>query len=150
MSKCECQLCVEFEIKENVIMEYKFCFLMFNRYPYLPGHLMLVPKRSVATLFDLNENEKSEIIVKLSEIQEKLLNCLKELHVTSTNIGINTGVHSGGSIPQHLHIHIVPRRSNDMNFMFTTIENSHPFHNYKNHEMFREQIEKEFAKSEQI
>ena len=137
-----CALCKEYRLKENVIADYDHCFLMFNRFPYLPGHVMLVPKRTVKTLFDMTALERMEIMETLSSVQKKVLRSLKDLGVTSTNIGINTGENSGASIPQHLHIHVVPRRSNDMNFMHTTT--AQPFQHRETYTIYREKIEEEF------
>ena len=117
--RCDCGLCTEFNLKENILEVYEHTFLMFNRYPYLPGHLMLVPKRPVARLSELTQPEKLELIDRLGYVQDKLTGCLKQFGVDSTNLGVNTGSHGGGSIPYHLHIHIVPRRINDTNFMHT-------------------------------
>lgn len=117
---CDCGLCAEYKLKENVICETRYTFVMFNRYPYLPGHVMVVPKRPVCKLADLNLEERIEIMEETTKMQEVLLNALgTAMNVTSTNIGINTGPNSGASIPHHLHVHIVPRRANDLNFMHT-------------------------------
>ena len=121
MDKCNCALCGEYLSKENVVCEYKHTFLMFNRYPYLVGHLMLVPKRPVATLSELTPEERIETFDKIIEAQYILLRALADFGVTSTNVGINTGPHSGGSIQTHVHVHIVPRRLNDTNFLHTCI-----------------------------
>lgn len=124
MQNCNCGLCQEYTKKENIICDYVHCFLMFNRYPYLAGHIMLVPKRPVATLVDLTPDERVEIFDKLADAHQIILGALgPTFGVTSTNTGINIGPHSGGSIPTHLHIHIVPRRLNDTNFMHTCMFN---------------------------
>ena len=121
MSECGCGLCKEYISKTNVVCDYKYSFLMFNKYPYLCGHLLLVPKRAVPSLGDLTAEERVEILDKIIEAQEIVIGALgpSEFGVTSVNIGINFGPHSGASIPTHLHIHIVPRRPNDTNFMHT-------------------------------
>ena len=120
MTSHSCKLCDEFNSKENIIKEFKHVFLMFNRYPYVPGHIMLVPKRAFSTLYQYSDEERTEIFDILYKSQHLLMQCLE---VTSSNIGLNTGPNSGGSIPSHLHIHILPRCDNDMNFMMTTTEN---------------------------
>ena len=116
-----CKLCDEFISKKNVICEFKHCFLMFNRFPYLPGHIMLVPKRPCAKLSEYNSEERLEIFNVLHRAQDILM---ETLEIDSTNIGINTGPNSGASIPTHLHIHIIPRKKNDMNFMSTVTQSA--------------------------
>jgi diadenosine tetraphosphate (Ap4A) HIT family hydrolase len=117
MSECNCALCKEYENRENIIQDYSLWFLMFNRFPYLPGHVMLVPKRPVQDMMNLTEYERNEMILLITNTQNILIKALESTGVTSCNIGINIGPHSGGSIPTHLHVHLVPRRMNDTNFM---------------------------------
>lgn len=120
MEGCMCSLCKEYISKENVIYESHFWFVMFNRFPYLPGHIMLVPKRPIPNLEDITVEERVEMINELIDAQTLLINALQnKFGVTSSNIGINLGPNSGASIPTHLHIHLVPRRPNDSNFMHT-------------------------------
>lgn len=120
MEDCNCALCKEYISKENVIYEKEFWFVMFNRFPYLPGHIMLVPKRPIAKLEDITSVERTEMTNEMIRAQTLLLDALSlNFGVTSVNIGINIGPNSGASIPTHLHIHLVPRRPNDSNFMHT-------------------------------
>ena len=123
----QCGLCNELKNKTNVIKEYEYCFIMFNRDPYLPGHIMVVCKRPVVSLADCTKEEKMQIIEVVSSSQQLIM---KGLKIKSTNIGINTGPDSGGSILDHLHIHIVPRNKADMNFMHTIAgsTNKYPGH----------------------
>jgi ATP adenylyltransferase len=115
----KCALCHERDQKDNLIAEIGEWFLNFNRYPYVPGHLLLLPKTEVPTLNECDEKTKQELGNILGTIQDVLMECTFR---TSCNIGINTGEQSGASIPEHLHIHLVPRRENDFNFMLTCSE----------------------------
>ena len=85
-----------------------------NRYPYSVGHLMAVPYRKVSELRDLGENEIAELFSLVVRGQELLRVVVK---AQGFNIGINVGECAGAGIPDHLHIHIVPRWSGDTNFM---------------------------------
>lgn len=116
-----CALCDEREKKENLIATFKRCFLVFNRYPYLPGHLLLLPIDRRASLFDCDVETRNEIVNVLAVTQKVLMDCMG---YESCNIGVNTGGESGASIPEHLHFHLVPRRKNDMNFMLTCMGGS--------------------------
>jgi ATP adenylyltransferase len=88
--------------------------VILNRYPYNNGHLMIVPKRHIACLSEMNDAEKSEFF----EVMEKVRMALvKSMRPQGFNIGMNVADVAGAGIPDHLHWHIVPRWKGDVNFM---------------------------------
>ncbi len=97
-----------------VVTRRKNSFLLLNRYPYALGHLMAVPYRKVAELGGLGENEIAELFALVVHGQKLLREVVK---AEGFNIGINVGECAGAGVPDHLHIHIVPRWSGDTNFM---------------------------------
>jgi ATP adenylyltransferase len=99
-----------------VITRRKNAFLMMNRYPYTVGHLMAVPYRKVAELSALGDNEIVELWNLVVHAQGLLRTATK---AQGFNIGLNLGECAGAGVPDHLHIHIVPRWSGDTNFMPT-------------------------------
>ncbi|WP_420099103.1 HIT family protein [Corynebacterium sp.] len=89
-----------------------FCIL--NLYPYNPGHMMVLPYRKVASYEDLSDAETSELAL----FTKKAVRVLREVSAPDAlNIGMNLGRASGGSVPGHLHQHIVPRWQGDTSFM---------------------------------
>ena len=92
----------------------KNAFLMMNRYPYAVGHLMAVPYRKTGELSALGENEVVELWNLVVHAQALLRAATK---AQGFNIGLNIGESAGAGVPDHLHIHIVPRWSGDTNFM---------------------------------
>lgn len=88
-------------------------YLLLNRYPYNPGHLLAVPLREVVELEELNAAERADLMDIIITAQALLRAALKP---DGFNIGFNLGSVAGGSIP-HLHAHIVPRWNGDNNFM---------------------------------
>ena len=97
-----------------VITRRKNAFLMMNRYPYTVGHLMAVPYRKVAELSAFGENEVVELWNLVIHAQTLLRGAVK---AQGFNIGLNLGECAGAGVPDHLHIHIVPRWNGDTNFM---------------------------------
>jgi ATP adenylyltransferase len=97
-----------------VITRRKNAFLMLNRYPYAVGHLMAVPYRKTAELSALGENEIVELWNLVAHAQALLRAATK---AQGFNIGLNLGECAGAGVPDHLHIHIVPRWNGDTNFM---------------------------------
>ncbi|HEY5992288.1 MAG TPA: HIT domain-containing protein [Candidatus Udaeobacter sp.] len=97
-----------------VITRRKNAFLMMNRYPYAVAHLMAVPYRKVAELSSLGDNEVLELWNLVTHAQALLRAATK---AQGFNIGLNLGACAGAGVPDHLHIHIVPRWTSDTNFM---------------------------------
>jgi ATP adenylyltransferase len=97
-----------------VITRRKNAFLMMNRYPYSVGHLMVVPYRKTADASSLGENEVLELWQLAMHGQMLLRETMK---AQGFNIGLNLGQCAGAGVPDHLHLHIVPRWSGDTNFM---------------------------------
>jgi ATP adenylyltransferase len=97
-----------------VLARRKNSFLLMNRYPYAVGHLMAVPYRKVGQLGELGENEVTELFSLVVDAQQLLRSAMK---AQGFNIGINVGECAGAGVPDHLHIHVVPRWSGDTNFM---------------------------------
>lgn len=89
-------------------------FSLMNLYPYNNGHLMIIPKRHLKDLDDLDERESQEIFSKLKLMKAALIKVSKP---DGFNIGANLGKVSGAGIEDHIHFHIVPRWNGDTNFM---------------------------------
>jgi len=88
--------------------------LMLNRYPYNNGHLMVAPRRHVASP-ELLTREERGIITEL--VSESCVQLRKALNPSGLNLGANLGRSAGAGIADHMHWHIVPRWDGDTNFM---------------------------------
>ncbi|AWI08908.1 ATP adenylyltransferase [Ereboglobus sp. PH5-5] len=88
-------------------------YLMLNRFPYNPGHLLAIPFREVADIEELTPEESADLFRTII-LAKKLLRVV--IGPDGFNVGFNLGTASGGSI-EHLHAHIVPRWNGDTNFM---------------------------------
>ena len=97
-----------------VVTRRKNAFLMMNRYPYSVGHLMAVPYRKTGDVSSLGENEVLELW-NLAVHGQRLLR--ETMKAQGFNIGLNLGQCAGAGVPDHLHLHIVPRWNGDTNFM---------------------------------
>ena len=97
-----------------VVTRRKNAFLMMNRYPYTVGHLLAVPYRKTAELSSLGENELLELWQLAVHAQALLRDAAK---AQGFNIGLNLGACAGAGVPDHLHLHVVPRWEGDTNFM---------------------------------
>ena len=89
-------------------------FAILNVFPYTSGHVMVLPRRAVATIDGLDDDEHGQ----LWELVRDATTAIKAaFRPDGLNIGFNEGTAGGGSIPDHLHVHVVPRWSADTNFM---------------------------------
>jgi ATP adenylyltransferase len=89
-------------------------YVVLNLYPYNPGHLMVVPYRRVSELEDLSEAESLELM----SFTQKAIRVIKAVsQPMGFNVGLNLGKVSGGSLAEHLHMHVVPRWIGDANFI---------------------------------
>ena len=87
---------------------------VLNLYPYNAGHLMVLPLDHKAQLSDLPLDVRSLIMEETNLAVEIIKVVFKP---EAFNIGINMGKVSGGGIPTHMHVHIVPRWNGDANFI---------------------------------
>jgi ATP adenylyltransferase len=89
-------------------------YAVLNLYPYNPGHLMVVPYRRVSELEDLTEPESAELMAFI----QKAIRVIKTVsRPHGFNVGLNLGTSAGGSLAEHLHVHVVPRWGGDANFI---------------------------------
>jgi ATP adenylyltransferase len=95
-------------------------FAILNAYPYAVGHLMVLPKRQIASLAELTPDESLELWSTVTHASEVVKS---EYKPHGLNVGLNLGPAAGGSVSEHLHVHIVPRWRGDANFM-TTVANA--------------------------
>ena len=89
-------------------------FVLLNVYPYTPGHVMVLPRQAVASMLDLTPEAYDDLWRLVRTASVAVRDAFKP---QGLNIGINEGEAGGGSLPDHLHVHIVPRWSADTNFM---------------------------------
>ncbi len=101
--------------QENLIIKrFEHNMVIMNLYPYNAGHLLIVPYEHTADLSVLKDQARKELI----DLTGISINILKaSLNNQATNVGLNLGKISGGTIPDHLHMHVVPRWEGDTGFM---------------------------------
>lgn len=87
---------------------------ILNAYPYAPGHVMVMPRRHLRRLDELSPQESTDL-------WESLRAAVRAIEAAyrpeGCNVGANLGRAAGAGIPDHLHLHAVPRWVGDTNFM---------------------------------
>lgn len=81
-----------------------------DTYAASPGHTLVIPKRHVASFFELTPDEIEECMSLINK-EKKIID--EEFHPDGYNIGVNVGQAAGQSI-MHVHIHIIPRYKGDV------------------------------------
>ena len=88
--------------------------VVMNRFPYSAGHLLIAPVAHVPELDNLDKDTMLEIFLLAGNAQQALT---KVIRPHGFNIGINIGRCAGAGLPEHIHMHLVPRWDGDTNFM---------------------------------
>ena len=94
-------------------------FIVLNRYPYISGHLLVVPYEHLGEL-DIAEKTITD---ELMDLTKQCQTALREVYrPDGFNVGMNLGRAAGAGIADHIHIHILPRWAGDTNFMTSVAE----------------------------
>lgn len=117
--KSECFLCEylktpEADAENLVLWRSEHCMVTFNRFPYNNGHMLICPIRHIPDLGSASDEELLEMS-KLTRELQKVLTVAISPH--GFNIGMNFGRCAGAGLPEHMHVHVVPRWDGDTNFM---------------------------------
>lgn len=93
--------------------------ILLNRYPYSGGHLLVALGEPRSTVLDYDPAQRAALWA-LVELATDLVQ--RAANPQGINIGINQGAAAGAGLPEHLHVHLVPRWNADTNFI-TTVAN---------------------------
>ncbi len=113
---CEIQKSPERDETNFVLHRASYNFVVLNIYPYISGHLLIVPYEHVAEL----DGAAKETTDELMDLTKRCQTALRDVYQPAGfNVGMNLGRPAGAGIADHLHIHIMPRWIGDTNFMTT-------------------------------
>ncbi|MGH2807675.1 MAG: HIT family protein, partial [Actinomycetota bacterium] len=98
----------------NILYRGDEVFVILNAFPYNTGHVMVAPKRHVADVGELTDEERFDLF----DVTCKSIEIIRTaMRPHGFNTGMNLGQVAGAGIPGHLHMHVVPRWGGDTNFM---------------------------------
>jgi ATP adenylyltransferase len=101
----------------HIVHRGQHVFAILNAFPYSVGHLLVLPFREVGELEALSADESVELWATVTDAVRALKSAMRPGGI---NVGLNLGQPAGGSISEHLHVHVVPRWVGDANFMTAT------------------------------
>lgn len=97
-----------------VVHRGQLSFIVLNKYPYNTGHSLVLPRRHLGGLDDLEPDELLDLMQNVRLLTAAMQQVLKP---HGFNLGMNLGNVAGAGIPGHLHFHVVPRWDGDHNYM---------------------------------
>ncbi|MCU1393230.1 MAG: hypothetical protein JWM34_1658 [Ilumatobacteraceae bacterium] len=105
------------DLETHIVHRGQLVFAIMNAFPYSVGHVLVLPFREIADLEDLTSAEATEL---WATVTDAVSTVKRVMRPGGVNVGINLGEPAGGSVRQHLHVHVVPRWIGDANFMTAT------------------------------
>jgi diadenosine tetraphosphate (Ap4A) HIT family hydrolase len=102
----DCELCTP----NDVVVENGLAYVRYDNNSLSRGHVLVVPRRHVASFFDLTADEQAAALALLNEAQRFLQ---KQHAPDGYNIGVNIGK-AGGQSRMHVHVHLIPRYAGDV------------------------------------
>lgn len=116
-TESECPFCWAPNVSDEeslIVHRGEHAYVLLNLFPYNSGHLLVCPYRHIGTYDLANADEVAEI----GALTQRAMSVLSSVsHCQGFNIGMNQGMVAGAGIAGHLHQHVVPRWSQDANFM---------------------------------
>jgi len=100
--------------EQLVLSRSKNAYVVMNKYPYISGHLLIVPNGHKEKLTDLSAEEQADLMRLAAESVDILM---VTLNAEGANCGVNIGRAGGAGVTDHVHMHVVPRWNGDTNFM---------------------------------
>ncbi len=100
--------------KMQVLFYDEYCFVVMNKFPYSPGHMMVIPHFHTDKLEDLDEKIWQVLSIRVKQGVKLLRDTMS---CEGVNIGMNLGKAAGAGIEQHIHYHLLPRWIGDTNFI---------------------------------
>ena len=97
-----------------VVHRGRLAYLILNAYPYASGHVMAALTRHVGGIEEASPDELTEVMTLVGRAVRALQ---AEYRPHGFNVGVNQGRAAGAGMPNHLHVHVVPRWDGDNSFM---------------------------------
>ena len=95
---------------DRIVGHATLALAVLDGFPVSPGHTLVVPRRHVARVFDLDADEHSAIWAMVAEVRSGLA---ERLRPEGFNIGLNDGLAAGQTV-MHAHVHVIPRFDGDV------------------------------------
>lgn len=105
------------DVDTHIVHRGTHVFVILNAFPYSVGHVLVLPYREVGELEAMTAEETAEL---WPTVTNAVRAARAAYRPEGVNVGVNLGRPAGGSVSEHLHVHVVPRWTGDANFMTAT------------------------------
>jgi diadenosine tetraphosphate (Ap4A) HIT family hydrolase len=95
---------------ERILLENQTARAFLDGYPVTAGHALVIPRRHVASIYELPPEELAALWAQVGTVRKLLA---EKYRPDAFNVGVNDGAASGQTVP-HAHIHVIPRRKGDV------------------------------------
>ena len=95
----------------RIVLENELAYAVRDGYPVTEMHSLIIPKRHIQDYFDLTTEELIACDQLIRSLKDEISN--SDNSVNGFNIGMNSGETAGQTI-FHCHIHLIPRRTGDI------------------------------------
>jgi ATP adenylyltransferase len=102
-----CPFC---ERNDSILVETELSIAFLDNFPVSTGHALVIPKRHIATIWELADDEYADIFKLVKQIKDLIQ---KKFEPQGINVGVNCGEAAGQTV-FHAHIHIIPRYTGDV------------------------------------
>ncbi|HVB49382.1 MAG TPA: HIT family protein [Burkholderiales bacterium] len=101
--------CIFCQPEREILAENAHALAVFDKFPVSPGHALVLPRRHVASLWELDPEEYAHCFALVRALHPLLE---VRLRPDGYNVGVNQGQAAGQSV-WHAHIHVIPRFAGD-------------------------------------
>lgn len=101
--------CVFCRPQREILVQNERAIAVFDKFPVSPGHSLVLPRRHVASIWELDAEEYAQCFALVRELKP-LLDA--RFHPEGYNVGVNQG-EAGGQSVWHVHVHVIPRFKGD-------------------------------------
>jgi ATP adenylyltransferase len=116
---CEIGRATENDEKDFVVFRGELNFVVLNLFPYITGHMLVVPYAHLGEL----DSAPKDVTDEMMDLAKRSQAALRRVYEPAAyNVGMNLGAAAGAGITDHIHLHVLPRWGGDTNFMTTVGE----------------------------
>ncbi len=102
--------CLFCQLDRQTLFENQHVMAIEDKYPISKGHILIIPKRHIESVFEVTKTEWLEIHDLIKRLKKR---CDALYQPDGYNIAINNGTAAGQTV-FHLHVHMIPRYEGDV------------------------------------